>query len=422
MKLPLLLLFFSCAVFAEDDMWGDDDWADEEEQSSWSGFLEASFGTRLESDPLINNRHTLEEIRGRIESKWQPGRFTIGLKADVGYDDIENDGILDVRDLTVAFAAGKSLDVKVGRQVQTWGTGDLVFLNDFFPKDFVSFFSGRDDEYLKAPGDAIRLSHYAPLVNVDFSWTPVFEPDNYLNGKRFSYFSPLAGSNVAPDPPMSAIKPGKTFSNGEFNLRLFRTVNSREFAIYFYRGFFKRPNALTTDLEPTFAPLSSIGASLRQPAGPGIFNLEMSYYDSRDDRSGSDPLTPNDQFRFLAGYEWEARPRLTVGLQYYLERTLDYSSLLQNSPTPQYAPDEYRHLLTNRLTFRSALDKYTLSLFTYYSPSDRDAYARPVFNYRHSDRWSLTTGANLFGGDDKYTFFGQLEDASNIYLRVRYGY
>ena len=94
---------------------------------------------------------------------------------------------------------------------------------------------------------------------------------------------------------------------------MFRTVDSREFAAYLYHGFFKQPNALTPDLEATFAPLTSIGASLRQPMGPGLFNVEMSYYDSRDDRDGSDPLTPNDQFRFLAGYEWEAKPNFTVG-------------------------------------------------------------------------------------------------------------
>ncbi|MFW6031595.1 MAG: hypothetical protein ACOC9T_03300, partial [Myxococcota bacterium] len=31
------------------------------------------------------------------------------------------------------------------------GTGDLVFLNDLFPKDWRSFLLGRDLDYLKAP-------------------------------------------------------------------------------------------------------------------------------------------------------------------------------------------------------------------------------------------------------------------------------
>jgi len=426
MNLWPLLLLLPLTVLAQDDVWDDSEWEEgwegEEAGTVWSGFVEGGLGTRFNEDELLDNRNTLEELRGRIESEWQPGKVTISLKADIDYDGIENSWDADFRDLTAAFSIGEKLDVKIGRQVQTWGTGDLVFLNDLFPKDFVSFFAGRDNEYLKAPGNAIRLTRFSPVVNVDFVWTPVFEPDVYLTGERFSFFSPLAGENVAPRPPLSAVDPDESFSNGEFALRLFRTIEGREYAAYAYHGFFKQPTALTSELEPTFAPMSSIGASLRQALGPGLFNVEMSYYLSRDDRDGTDPFIPNDQFRFLAGYEWEAKPNFTVGLQYYLEATLDHDELIENSPFPEYEPDEYRHLLTNRLTYKAGRDKHTWSLFTFYSPSDSDFYLRPVYTYRHSDRWSVTGGANLFGGSDQYTFFGQLEDASNAYLRVRFHY
>ncbi len=422
MKVLFPLLLLPAALFAQDDAWDDDSWDDEEASSNWSGFVEAGLGTRFSADPLINTNNTLEDLRWRLESRWQPGKATIAFKADAGYDGIENDWVIDVRDLTLAFAIGSGADVKIGRQVQTWGTGDLVFLNDLFPKDFVSFFSGRDDEYLKAPGNSLRITRYSPAVNIDFAWTPVFEPDIYLTGERYSFFSPLAGGNVAPNPPLSAIEPGESLSNGEFALRLFRTVSGREYAVYAYRGYFKQPNALTPALEATFAPMSSLGASLRQPVGPGLFNTEVSYYDSRDDRDGDDPLLPNDQFRFLLGYEWEAKPNFTVALQYYLEWILDHDALIANSPFPQYEPDEIRHLITNRLTYRANRDKYTWSLFTFFSPSDRDVYLRPVFTYRHSDSWSLTTGANFFDGRDEHTFFSQLQDASNIYLRLKYNY
>lgn len=426
MKLWLLLLLLPVAAFAQDDPWAEDeweeDWSEDEQAQVWSGFIEGGFGTRFNKDPLISNRDTLGEIRLRTETEWEFDKLSIGFKADGGYDGVERTWFGDLRDLTAAFSIGKNIDAKIGRQVQTWGTGDLVFLNDLFPKDFVSFFSGRDDEYLKAPGNAVRLSHFSSAINVDFVWTPVFESDIYLTGERFSFFSPLAGGNVAPDPPLSAVEPDRAFSNGEFALRLFRTVKGNEYALYAYHGFFKQPSALTPQLQATFAPMTSLGASLRRSAGPGLFNSEVSYYLSRDDRSGSDPLVPNDQLRLLLGYEWEAKPRFSVGFQYYLEWTMDHDALLTNSPYPQYEPDEYRHLFTNRLTYRTGMDKYIWSLFTFYSPSDGDAYLRPKLSYRHSDQWSLDVGANLFGGDKPYTFFSQLEDASNAWLRLRFHY
>jgi len=422
MKPSLLLLLFPVVLLAQDDMWDDDDWGDEDAGTAWSGFVEGGLGTRFDDDALVDDRNTLQELRARIESEWQPGNMTVGLNADVYYDGVEDRWDADVRNLSMAFTVGNDLDFNIGRQVQTWGTGDLVFLNDLFPKDFVSFFAGRDDEYLKAPGDAIRLTRFSETINVDFVWTPVFEPDVYLTGERLSFFSPLAGTNVAPMPPLSAAEPDNSFSNGEFALRLFRTVEGREYALYLYRGFFKQPTALTDSLEPTFAPMTSIGASLRRPLGRGLLNVETSYYLSRDDRRGSDPFVPNNQFRFLAAYEWEARPNFTIGLQYYLESTLDYRRLIDNSPFPQFEADEHRHLLTNRLTYRANRDKHTWSLLTFYSPSDSDIYLRPVYTYRHSDQWSVTAGGNLFAGSDRHTFFGQLEDASNAYFRVRYFY
>lgn len=427
MRTALAILLLPALALAQDDPWGDDDWGDESWDDApaglaWSGFVEGALGSRLDSDSAVGANSTLEDLRLRVETDWQPRGFTIGFKADAGYDSIEDEFIGDVRDLTATFTLGTRTDVRLGRQVQTWGTGDLVFLNDLFPKDFVSFFAGRDDEYLKAPGDAVRVTRYTSSWNIDAVWTPVFEPDVYLTGERFSFFSPLAGSNVAPSPPLAAIEPGKSLSEGEFALRLFRTIEGREYALYAYRGFFKQPSALTANLEPTFAPLTALGASLRRPLGPGLFNVEGAWYLSTDDSSGSDPLLPNDQLRLLAGYEWEAKPNFTVGLQYYVEWTLDHDALVRNSPFPQFEPDEFRHLLTNRLTWRLARDRHTLSLFTFLSPSDRDFYLRPAYSYRHDDHWSLTAGANVFGGDQPHTFFNQLRDASNAYVRVRYSY
>lgn len=421
MKAAYLLLLMPLGAFAQDDLWDDDDWGDEEQSSTWSGFVEAGIGRRFSADPLIDSNTTLEELRLRLESDWQVGKATIGLKADAAYDGVESDWKLDARDLSISWSMG-STDLRLGRQVQTWGTGDLVFLNDLFPKDFVSFFAGRDDEYLKAPGNALRLTRYSDVVNLDFVWTPLFEPDVYLTGERFSFFSPLAGQNVAPRPPLSASKPKESFANGEFALRLFRTVEGREYALYAYHGFFKQPNALTPAFAPTFAPLAALGASVRQTLGVGLINAETSYYASLDDRDGSDPLLPNDQLRLLLAYEWEARPSFTVGLQYYLEWTLDHDALIENSLAPQFEPDEHRHLLTNRLTYRAGRDKHTWSLFTFYSPSDEDAYLRPTYSYRHDDHWTVAAGANLFAGQKEHTFFAQLQDASNAYLRIRYNY
>lgn len=416
--LALSLAWIATAALAQEDWddWGDDAW-DEDQGLQWSGFVEGALGERVDSDPLLSDS-TLRDARVRLETEWSGEVFRIAFKGEALYDGHTSDFEGELRDLSIATSPADALDVKLGRQVLTWGTGDLLFLNDLFPKSWVSFFAGRDDEYLKAPSDAARVTWYSDAINVDFVWTPEFEPDDYLTGDRFSFFSPVANGIVAPEPPLFVEEPGK----GELALRLFRSIGSMEVAFYLYDGYFKRPIALDANMNPAFAPLSVIGGSLRRPVSKGLLNAEFAYHASRDDRSGSAPGIPNDQLRFLVGYDFEAVANLNVGFQYYLEWTQDYGSLIQNSPNVGIEPDEYRHVLTNRLTYRTLQDKLTWSLFTFLSPSDDDYYLRPVVTYRHDDHWSFTGGMNLFGGRRDHTFFGQLEDNTNAYLRVRFNY
>jgi len=427
-KLLILLLLTGSFAYAQDDAdalsdgWGDEWSEDERAGLQWTGFVEGAIGSRWDTDSQTGSKGTLREVRVRVETDWANDALALGFKGDVLYDDIVEEFDVDIRDLTLAFSPGNNLDVKLGRQVLTWGTGDLVFLNDLFPKDWVSFFSGRDIEYLKAPSDSARFNLYTNLVNIDFAWTPVFEPDNYLTGERFSFFSPLSGGKVASDPPLSADEPTQNFGNGEFALRLFRTINGTEYALYGYRGFFKQPLGLNAQMMPDFPPMTSLGGSLRRSQWSGLVNAEVSYYFSRDDRNGSDPSVPNDQLRLLLGFEREAITNFNIGVQYYLEWTQDHDELIENSPTPEFEPDEYRHMFTTRLTYRAMMDKLMWSLFVFYSPSDKDYYVRPKLTWRHSDQWTLEGGLSLFGGADEHTFFGQLDDNSNAYVRVRYNF
>lgn len=420
----LLLVAPQASLGQEDewDGWGDEEWADDDSGGlQWSGFVEGAFGSRWDEDPQLGSSQSLGDLRFRAETSWAGDHVSIGFKGDAWYDTYLDEFDADLRDLSLSFSPSDKLDLKLGRQVLTWGTGDLLFLNDLFPKGWVSFFSGRDDEYLKASSNSVRATWYTKSVNVDLAWTPIFDPDEYLTGERFSFYSPLAGQRVAPQPPLNPIEPARTLDNGELAIRLFKTLNGTEYAAYGYRGFFKQPTALTDAMEATFSRLTAVGASLRKTLGPGLLNVETSYYASRDDRDGTDPNVPNDQLRLLLGYEQEAMTNLTIAFQYYLEWTQDHDELIANSLTGVEA-DEYRHVLTNRLTYRAQQDKLTLSLFSFYSPSDSDYYVRPVINYRYSDRWSYALGANVFGGDEPHTFFNQFADNGNVYARIRYNY
>ncbi len=414
-----------------DDGWGDDSWSEDSSAEAsiqvWHGFIEAGLGNRVGYDPALNERFSpmddasLADLRVRLETSGFVGDDRYALKADVYADGVERGGRIDLREASYTLSPSERTDLKLGQQVLTWGTGDLLFLNDLFPKDWQSFFSGRDTEYLKAPVLAAKASYYGDAASIDLVWMPDYTSDRYINGERYSWFSPQAGQNVAaPQGRIDAQEPANSFANGEFAVRISGNIDSTEWALYGYRGFQKQPNGLDNAGNAIFSRLNVLGASVRGNLGAGLANAEVAWH-MADDSDGSDPALPNSQFRFLLGYERELLPRLTLGLQYYLEQTLDYQALEAASASP-YNPEEFRYLYTTRLNYRMWQDNLVWSLFAFYSPSDEDHYFRPLVSYRYSDNLSFAVGANIFEGAKAHTFFGQFEDASNVYGRIRYAF
>jgi hypothetical protein len=314
------------------------------------------------------------------------------------------------------------MDVKVGRQVLTWGTGDLLFINDMFPKDWQSFFIGRDVEYLKAPSDAAKVSLFSDFANIDIVYTPQFDPDDFISGERISYWNSNMSSRAGRNAIQHTDKPDRWFRDDEIAVRVYRNINNYELAFYGYHGYWKSPGGQNTSgTQAIFPDLDVYGASLRGAVGEGIGNLEFGYYQSKDDEDGTNGRINNSQIRFLAGYKQEIGRDFTAGVQYYLEHMMDYDEHQASSPVGLES-DRNRHVTTLRLTKLLMNQNLTLSLFTYYSPSDKDVYMRPKVNYKATDNLMLEAGANIFFGDYPDTFFGQFKNNTNIYTAIRYSF
>ncbi len=398
---------------------------------SFHGFLDTRAGVRTGSDDHEKDV-SLAEVRAQILAEQSAGDLLATVRADFLYDGVPPDfdldlesgeGPVDLREANLQLPVGGLADIKAGRQILTWGVGDMLFINDLFPKDWQSFFSGRDTDYLKAPSDAILLSLYPSEWNMDVVYTPRFDADRFVSGDRLSYWNPQLGRTSGKDAVIDPQERNSWFRDDEWAGRLRRTFSGYEAAAYGYAGFWKTPEAMDAGSGQAYYPeLSVFGASVRGPLGSGLVSLEAGYYDSREDRDGDDPLVPNSQQRGLIGYERELARDLQLGLQYYAEVMMEYDAYRDSLPAGMGARDEVRQVATVRMTRMAMNQNLTLSLFLYYSPTDKDAYLRPYAAYKMSDSLMLALGANVFMGEDDDTFFGQFEDNNNVYAAVRYSF
>ncbi len=366
----------------------------------------------------------LGEERLRLEMKWtnRSGSVVVLGKGDVVHDALVNEVYGDLREAYAGYSR-RHFDLRFGRQIATWGVGDLFYINDIFPKDWESFFSGRPIEYLKLGVDGSRAQVFSNILNVDFFVIPLFTPDNLPSAERFFFFNPFSGvTNVV------ETEPDVSLSNVQLALRLYRRVENFDLSFYAYRGFWLTPGIQVDDpAAPTvatefFPRLNVYGASLQRPLLGGVMSFETGYYDSRQDNDGNDPSIPNSEWRFLIGYQHELRRDLTAGFQFYGELMDDYGAYRASLPTGFPARDHFRGVVSVRFTQWLRYQTLKLSLFAAFSPTDVDYFLQPEITYKVMDKLGITVGMNIFGGKDETTFFGQFEESDNAFLNIRYDF
>jgi hypothetical protein len=385
------------------------------------GFMETRYGLRTQNDPHQKDE-SIAEMRLQLDLFKDLNWGVLKFKGDLLHDEVMHRTTGEFRELNLRVSPLDNMDIKLGQQILTWGTGDMLFINDLFPKDWQSFFIGRDDEYLKAPANALKTSLFYDMANIDLVYTPTFQGSEYISGERFSFWNPVQGDLAGSADKFDLEERNSTGRDSEYAMRVSKNKDSMEFALYGYYGFWKTPEGMTGDGKLRYPRLSVYGGSIRTPLWGGISHMETGYYDSSQADNGNDPLTRNDEVRFLAGFEREIGQELTASIQYYLEWMMDYdnyeASLIPGSPPK----DEYRSVLTLRLTKLLMNQNLILSFFGYYSPTDEDAYLRPKAQYKMTDSWLLEAGGNIFIGSEDHTFFGQFSKNTNVYMGLRFNY
>ncbi|MBI4663327.1 MAG: hypothetical protein HY735_31385, partial [Verrucomicrobia bacterium] len=371
-----------------------------------------------------------ERIQLKLEARSTNGVWSALAKPEFFHDAVDEELGANLREGYLDFSH-KAWDVRVGRQILTWGVGDLVFINDVFPKDYAAFLSGRPLDYLKLGVDAVDVNFQSDALSAELVVIPagLFTPDNLPPRSRFFQFDLPADRQAGPFPtlPRETDKPLTKVENVETALRLYRTVADTEVSLYAYHGFWRsyalKPGGPAAPMRAIefFPELAVIGASARRSGLGGVWGAEVGYYDSLEDRPGIDPAIENSQFRFLLTYQRQLAQDFTGNIEYYGEWMQDYAAYRAGLPSGFPSRPELRDLIGLCLTKLLRYQTLKLSLFTFYSPQARDYFLNPEISYNFTDRLWAALGGNAFGGPVN-SFFGQLRRNDDVYLAVRYSF
>ncbi|MFB6345184.1 MAG: hypothetical protein ABEK50_05340 [bacterium] len=387
-----------------------------------NGYVEPAYGVRSADEGPITDRNVMQETRLMIEKKFYgDGGEALDLKVLATTNDATNQSDVELRSGSVFLPISRSIEMKIGRQVLSWGPSQFEFINDHFAKDYRSFFVGRNLEFLKAPNDAVKFSYYGDWANLDLVASPAFEPDRLPQGQMIPLYHPGQRQLVNASNAPTVQTPDDSPAEGEYHLRLNQTFGRWETALYGYRGFVGQPKGWNGS--STFYPeLASAGFSLRGPLLDSIVWMEGSFNDIRNDLAGDTVNLPTD------------RAQLGLGLRYRTTRTVSY--MVQAISSWQMDAEQYRDLLpsdnpeSDRVRHRLQVattrdywsDRLTLELRGFVGLTEEDWHARAQTTYDWSDAITLSSGFLTYGREFATTRFGALEEHDMAFARLRYGF
>ncbi len=391
------------------------------ERVTWDGFAQAHVAGRTSGVACPGGTacdFPAAELRAQLKAE---GKNAAGNAGFLGRFDLLRDAALDdarlvTRELFGDLTSEKAA-ARLGRQIITWGVGDLLFINDTFPRDWVALFTGQPMQYLKLGSDALKLNAFPGAANLELVIAD-FRPDNIPTSRRFIFPDPLPAGL-----PRRKVDPDNRAGELEISGRIAGYLDNWELAGYASRVHYRSPawRVMGAEIVGTYPRLNTVGASVTGPVAKGVLSVEAGYYDSPQDRGGRDPSVENSQFKGLVGYSRQLWEDATLGLQLYGEWMRDYSAYRETLPPGFPVKDRLRNVATVRFTQLFAHQTVTFNFFAFLGLSEEDHYVIPSLRYAFSDNLWAEIGANLFGGK-RDGMFGAMQDNSNVYLTVRYAF
>jgi hypothetical protein len=338
------------------------------------------------------------------------------------------------------WSAGE-LNVRLGRQLLSWGVADGLILTDVVCPQNLSAYAGLDFAGSRLAVDGVRLRYSFPLLAAEFLWLPLFTPARLPEDPRNPLHEIAYPASI--DPGVRALPvsmahndPPRSIVDGEYGARLSFYTPVMDFSLSGFYGWndvpvmgkkplfgaVMPPVPAALELKPRYHRTLSAGADASIPLGDILLRLEAAWtgggrYEPATDKTAAalqnglsvEPVE-KDNLKLLAGLDWNPAG-WTLSVQYY-------EDLLPGASEGGTA----RRRRTNALTLRVARGLFretlNLSAWSYLDLHDFDLAGSVSASYALSDAVSLSLGSDFFtGGIDNRGSYAAYRELSCLWIK-----
>lgn len=381
-----------------------------------SGFVQLRVAHRIGSLPdcSLSGCGTMVEeglaevlLERRLASRW-----SLSVRAEAQREAVSGIARMALREGTIAWHPIDDLDLRIGRQIITWGVSDYLFVNDIFPKDYDAFFTGGSLDRMKLPVDSAHLTWHG-RADVEFVLSRS-KADRMPSASRFA----IAGQSSE-----AVADEGEIGSDIDAALKTSAKWGEWDVAAYAARLRSREPRYFVdaAGLRADRPRMQHVGASATGNAGAGLVWVEaaMRHVDSGPELV-ADRWFLESSGNVLAGYSRDVADEVTASAQVQVEFPLTRGRYIR-SLAPGIRPLPRLNSTLHLRLFGRGWNQTLGAGFQWFAGAEGDTHFNPFVNWSPADGWTIETGAHLFGGRAD-TRFGALRRDSNLYLTARFSY
>jgi hypothetical protein len=336
----------------------------------------------------------------------------LSIRAQAVHDGISRDHKASLREAAWAWQPLANVDIKVGRQIMTWGVSEYLYVNDIFPKNYDAFFTGSSFDRIKEPVAAAHVAWQGPA---DFEFVVSrSKADRMPSFSRFLAVAPAANAVEADEPRGSKV---------DIAFKASGSVAGWDLAAYVasLRSRELRDFADGAGLRFDQPRVRHLGMSVTGNAASGVVWVEAALRHVYGDRQNVvDRHFPGSSAKFIFGYSRVIAQDVTASAQLQLESALDRGQYLRSLAAGVRPVAAFSPILHLRAVGRW-VNQTVGAGAQLFASAEGDTHFNPFVSWSPVDGWTLEAGANLFGGRPD-TRFGALRRDSNFYTAARFSY
>ena len=394
---------------------------------TFDGFIEYRNFTYFRDDASDDKINRAEGILKLEYEKYigDSGKFLIAPKlifdndnySSSYIDEFENKGArrlsFDLEEYYAEFNFS-SFDLKVGKQIFSWGKADAFNPTDNLnPRDYIDLFV--EEEKIGVPG--INLLYYWNDFTFDLVFIPTYTPTRLpLTNSRHSFLDPEISTVVN-----GRELPADTLSSSQTGIRVLRHISGWDLSLSYYDGYDDLTLAIVEDdqsLTPEYYRTRVIGVDFATTfGGMGVHGEAAQFF--------YDGSKNEDYLQYIVGidYTW-TNVIHDHDIFLILEYMGDTTTQSREDERPAFASGlgrVFRNSFLSTLTYKFS-DTLELENKLLFNTDHHMSYViKPEVHYDISDELKLTFGIDFIEGVEE-TFFGQFDNDDRSYFFLRYSF